>query len=199
MQDETKLTIDYYNRNAKSFTQDTVAAGMDVVRQQFLKYIPIDGLILDLGCGSGRDSKAFLDAGYKVVMIDGSEELCKIAEKLTGQKAACCLFQTYRPDEIFDGIWACSSLLHLKKTEIHDVVKRLAQNLRQGGCFYMSFKYGTFSGERNGRYFTDFTAAGIAHLFSDLPGLCLINKNITNDVRPGRENEKWLNLYYKKL
>ena len=36
MQDETKLTIDYYNRNAKSFTQDTVAAGMDVVRQQFL-------------------------------------------------------------------------------------------------------------------------------------------------------------------
>lgn len=199
MQNETKLTLEYYNRNARAFAQDTVTAGMDAVHQQFLKWIPEGGSILDLGCGSGRDSKAFLDAGYKVVMVDGSEALCKIAGELTGQKGICCLFQDYRTDEIFDGIWACSSLLHLDKEDIHDVVKRLVKNLRQGGCFYMSFKYGMFSGERNGRYFTDFTEDEIARLFTDLSELQLIDERITHDVRPGRENEKWLNLYYRKV
>ena len=44
----------------------------------FLSYLDPEARILDLGCGSGRDSRYFLDQGYKVTSVDGSVKLCAI-------------------------------------------------------------------------------------------------------------------------
>ena len=194
-------TIDYYNQNAAAFVQGTAGAEMSAIRDRFLRGIPDGGVILDLGCGSGRDSRAFMDAGYRVVMVDGSEALCRAAEKLTGQKVVLSLFQDYHPEEetAFDGIWACASLLHLESEEIRAVVKRLAGSLRGGGSFYMSFKYGRFTGERKGRFFTDFDEEKIQSLMEDIPRLMIIDQTITGDVRPGRSDEKWLNVICRKV
>ncbi|MGN0271087.1 MAG: class I SAM-dependent methyltransferase [Candidatus Weimeria sp.] len=190
-------TIDYYNENADAFVQGTVNADMTEIRNKFLSGIPAGGLILDLGCGSGRDSKAFLDAGYRVVSVDGSEELCKRAEELTGQPVICTTFANYEPEETFDGIWACASLLHLKKKSIQTVVKKLLDHLKTGGYFYMSFKLGNSGGMRNGRYFTDMDKRTIRQLFKSLY-IELVEESVTGDVREGRESEQWLNELYKK-
>lgn len=195
---ENDKTIDYYNKNADDFVQNTVNAGMESIRDNFLKRIPRGGVVLDLGCGSGRDSKAFLDAGYKVISVDGSEELAKRAAHLTKQNVICCTFQSYDPSDQFDGIWACASLLHLSKDDIHATVKRLSANLKHGGCFYMSFKLGNFSGERNGRFFTDLNESSIRNLLGDIKELSIAEEQITDDVREGREAEKWLNEYFIK-
>ena len=66
-------TIDYYNENADKFYENTVDADMSEQYQQFLKYLNQGAKILDFGCGSGRDSKYFIDNGYKVTAIDGAE------------------------------------------------------------------------------------------------------------------------------
>ena len=101
--------VDYYNKNADSFFEGSINADMSEVRQRFLKYIPDGGKILDAGCGSGRDSKAFLDTGYDVVSFDASEEMCKRASKYIGKDVMNLRFEEISFDKEFDGRWACSS------------------------------------------------------------------------------------------
>ena len=62
----------------------------------------------------------------------------------------------------------------------------------------MSFKYGEFQGLRNDRYFTDLTEENLKNLLDDVDGLALEAFKITSDVRPERENEKWLNAFYRR-
>lgn len=194
----TADTIDYYERNADRFVRDTASADMGTVREAFLSYIPEGGSILDLGCGSGRDSRAFLDAGYDVTSLDGSPALCRAAQALTGRKVICSLFADYEPDRIYDGIWACASLLHLSPEDLPGVLAKYAGALKMGGCFYMSFKKGDFSGERKGRYFTDLTEEGITSLLEQVPFLKTETLFLTGDVRPGRGGEEWINVFAVK-
>ena len=67
------------------------------------------------------------------------------------------LFQNLDEEDQYDGIWACSSILHLPKDELKIVLNKMSRALRANGIIYTSFKYGNFEGERNGRFFTDFT------------------------------------------
>ena len=150
-------TLQYYEDNAEAFISGTVNADMSDTRQRFLKLLPENALILDFGCGSGRDTKAFLEHGYRVDAVDGSAELCRQASDYTGICVRQMLFQELDISNYYDGVWACASILHLSKIEISDVLKRISNALKPGGILYTSFKYGTFEGMRNNRYFTDFT------------------------------------------
>lgn len=193
-----KQTLNYYNQNAKAFIEGTINADMSQAQQRFLKYLPQGSHILDAGCGSGRDSLTFLHAGYKVTAIDGSEELCRHASRLIGQPVRHQYFEDIDEVEVYDGIWACATLLHVASDTIGEVMARMTRGLKSGGYFYVSFKYGTFEGERNGRYFTDYTEETFEQLMSYLPQLNVIEWWLTEDVRPDRD-EKWLNAILKKV
>jgi SAM-dependent methyltransferase len=197
--DATKVTLQYYANKAKDFSEDTQTVNFSNIQQEFLKYIPQGGMILDLGCGAGRDSKAFIDAGYNVVAMDGSLELCQIASKYIGQEVICATFQEFSSTMLFDGIWACASLLHISMDDLKTVMPKLVKILKKGGCFYISFKYGDFSGIRNGRFFTDMTELSFESLISSVPDVKVDHYSITGDVRPGRGSEKWLNIFLKKI
>lgn len=191
-------TLTYYNQNAAQFYTGTVSVDFTATRQRFLSYIPNPAVILDFGCGSGRDTKAFLEQGYQVEAIDGSEELCKLATQYTGIQVQHMLFQELSVKEKYDGIWACSSILHLPKDDLADVMRKMTTALKPNGIIYTSFKYGTFSGERNGRYFTDMTEAAFADFISNIEALQVEEQWISSDVRPGRGEERWLNLILRK-
>ena len=196
--DILNMTLAYYEKNARKFIEGTITAGMSEIRRAFLSRITKGGRILDLGCGSGRDGKAFMDAGYKVVLVDGSKEMCKAAAELTGQACIHSTFEGFVPQGDFDGIWACASLLHLSEADIRSIVEMLMFSLKPGGCFYMSFKYGDFSGERNGRFFTDLTEERLQGILFGIKGVAKVEARRTVDVRPGRSEEKWLNVYLVK-
>lgn len=191
-------TIDYYEANAKKFVSETVSVDFQGVRKRFTDKLPYPASILDLGCGSGRDTKAFFDQGYQVDAIDGSEELCKLATDYTGIQVRHMLFQELSAIDKYDGIWACSSILHLPKDELINVMRKMTAALKPNGIIYTSFKYGTFSGERNGRYFTDMTEMTFADFISDIEALQVEEQWISSDVRPGRGEERWLNLILRK-
>lgn len=157
-----------------------------------------DDVRLLQSCGSGRDTKYFLEQGCKVTAIDGSQELCKLASEYTGIPVKHMLFQNLDEKEAYDGIWACSSILHVPANELRDIIKKMANALRAHGIIYTSFKYGTFEGKRNGRYFTDMTEETFAKLIQDMDELKIEEQWITSDVRPGRGEEKWLNLILRK-
>lgn len=190
-------TIDYYNKNADSFIQGTVSVDFKETQDKFLKLLT-GKKVLDFGCGSGRDTKYFLESGFDVTATDGSEELCKSASTYTGIQVKHMLFQDLNEADCYDGIWACSSILHLSKDELRIVINKMSRALKPNGIIYTSFKYGNFEGERNGRFFTDFTLDVFEDFISDLKDIVIEEYWITGDVRPGREEEKWLNLILRK-
>ena len=191
-------TLDYYNQNADTFFSGTVSVDFTQTQNKFLNYLNPGDSILDFGCGSGRDTKYFLEAGMKVDAIDGSEEMCRIASEYTGIEVQQMLFQELVVHDQYDGIWACASILHLPKNELKSVVQKMATALKTHGIIYTSFKYGEFEGERNGRYFTDFTIDTFQTFIQDIDHLQIKEDWITGDVRPGRGDERWLNLILQK-
>ena len=192
-------TLSYYNTNTSSFIESTQSVQMTKAWNRFTSKVTSGALILDLGCGSGRDAKYFLEHGFKVEAMDGSEELCKAASEYTGITVNQQLFQDWKSEAKYNAIWACSSILHLSKQELKQVIGNIRDALLPAGIFYTSFKYGNFEGVRNGRYFTDLTEASFAELINEVSGFEIIEEWITSDVRPGREEEKWLNVILKKI
>lgn len=191
-------TLSYYNINAKTFTEETLNVDFSYTQNKFLDKLNKGAYILDFGCGSGRDTKYFLDRGYSVEAIDGSEELCKIASEYAGIEVKNMFFQDLQEDVKYDAIWACSSILHLPYDELMDVIKKMVVALKENGLIYTSFKYGTFEGIRNDRYFIDMTEERIEELIQEVARLEVEETWITSDVRPGRGEEKWLNLFLRK-
>ena len=192
-------TIEYYNQNADMFAQGTRLVDFTIVQERFRKMLPVGSRILDFGCGSGRDTKYFLEKGYQVASTDGSAELCRLAGSFTGIKVKEMLFQELDEIGVYDGIWACSSILHLPKQELLPVIRKMCDALKDNGVIYTSFKYGDFEGERNGRYFTDFTEDTFDKFIKVIQELTIEEEWITSDVRPGRGEEKWLNLILRKI
>lgn len=193
-----ELTLKYYNDNANQFYNDTVDVVFTKTQENFLKYLPDKAYILDFGCGSGRDSKAFIEKGYKVDAIDGSEEMCRLAEKLLNQEVSCIRFQDFVADNKYDGIWACASILHLDIDNINKVLIKLREALRTKGYLYTSFKLGEFNGFRKGRYFTYMTKESIEALIKSIGGFDIIEMKVSSDARPGRDDEQWINIILKK-
>ena len=192
------ITINYYNQNAENFIANTQNADMHPTQERFLRLLDANTSILDFGCGSGRDTKYFLEKGYQVAATDGSAELCRLASSFTGIKVKEMLFQKLDEIGVYDGIWACSSILHLPKQELLPVIQKMCDALKDNGVIYTSFKYSNFEGERNGRYFTDFMEDTFGEFIKVIPELTVEEQWITLDVRPGRGEEKWLNLILRK-
>lgn len=192
-------TLNYYNTNAISFASSTRSVDFTQTQDKFLRLLPPTAFILDFGCGSGRDTKYFLDAGKRVDATDGSEELCKLASEYTGIPVQQMLFEELNAKAQYDGIWACSSILHLPKDTLKAVFRKMIEALKEHGIIYTSFKYGTFEGERKGRFFSDFTEETFQDFSVDIEGMQIEEMWITGDVRPGRGEERWLNLILRKI
>ena len=191
------ITKQYYKENSQEFFDYTVMADVSPLQERFLKYLPAGARILDLGCGSGRDTKVFLDRGYQVDAVDGSKELCDLASRYTGIEVRCRDFTTIDCKDRYDAIWACASLLHIPLLQLPPLFEKLRDALRPEGIFYMSFKYGDFEGERDGRFFLDMTAEKFHPVLARVPGLTLVEEWESEDVRRGN-NVHWYNAILKK-
>ena len=192
-------TLDYYNKNSEEYFNSTLNVDMTNTYKAFLKLVPKGGKILDLGCGSGRDSMNFIKLGYEVTAVDGSKELAKKASALLGKEVIASTFEELELKEKFHGIWACASLLHIKREDLKTVLNNLYNNLDDNGVFYMSFKYGEkeYVDDKN-RYFNCFTDESIISFINENTKYNILGLYITED-KLGRVNEvKWLNLICNK-
>lgn len=190
--------IDYYNKQADQFIQSTLKVDMETLYESFLAELPKNGRILDIGCGSGRDTLAFKNMGYQVEAIDYSKALVERATQLTGAPVKQQSFYEIEAHEEYDGIWACASLLHCERSMLPDILKRLHTALCRRGVCHMSFKYGTTDRVKDGRAFTDLNEDQAKELLGQLNGVTVVKQWVTVDKRPDRDQE-WLNILWKKM
>jgi SAM-dependent methyltransferase len=191
--DELSMSIAYYDGNAAAFFAGSVGADMSIDRARFLAHVPRGGAVLDAGCGSGRDALAFKTLGYAVAAFDGSAEMARRAGEHAGLPVRHLAFADVAWREAFDGIWACASLLHVPHADLPGDLTRLAQTLRPGGVFYMSFKYGRSDRFVHGRYFNDMTEERLTAALAP-SALRIAEMWTSHDVRPERAGERWLSV-----
>lgn len=191
--------IAFYDKHAEQYFESTVSLDMRAIYDRFLKELVPGAHILDAGCGSGRDTKAFLDRGYRVTAIDASPRLAQLATTFSGHACEVLTFQEMEFREEFDGIWACASLLHVPKCEMFDVMPRFIRALKPGGVFYISLQEGVGGDPvEDGRFFSYYTADSFRELLSLYPALREIAFWKTDEVRSPKHCEPWLNFLLKK-
>ena len=150
--------VHYYDSNGIEYCRATMDLDMSAVREPFTRELKRGAHILDAGCGSGRDSKEFLQQGFTVTLVDSSPEIARFASANTGQTSRVLRLQELDYEEDFDGVWACASLLHVAKSEMKDVMQRLVRALKPGGILYFSFIEGnTERYSAGGRFFNDYS------------------------------------------
>jgi superfamily II DNA or RNA helicase/HKD family nuclease/SOS-response transcriptional repressor LexA len=185
-------TNQYYKQFAAEFFSSTVNVDMAALRQRFVANLRPGAHILDAGCGSGRDAKAFALAGFKVSAFDASPELACLASAHCGFEVTVRRFEDVDEVEVFDGIWCCASLLHVPISAIPTTLDRLWCALRPGGTLYVSFKDGNGERDHGGRRFTDANEATLRQWFSRFTDVYQIDVWLSADQRPDRI-ERWIN------
>ncbi len=198
MNRKSQETLDYYNKNSELFTKDTVDADFSAIPNAFLGYLESGALILDFGCGTGRDSKYFLDHGFRVEAADGSEEMVRIANEYTGLPVKQILFEELDETEKYDGIFANASILHVPYSDLPSVLTKMKKAVKHNGIIYVSFKYGNTDKMRGDRYYTDMDEDRFAELLNAVDGLTVLRQFVSADVRPDHADEKWLNVFMKR-
>lgn len=191
--------VDYYNKHASSYYENTVDLDMTEVLEQFIALLPESSTVLDLGCGSGRDSLYFIDKGFDVTAIDGAEELCELAQIHIGQDVLCMEYEDMEFDQVFDGVWACASLVHITKDRIDFILDKITKSIKAEGVLYMSFKYGDNSGIGSKEYYTEYSTKTMKRLLLNHKNLEIIDIFRTHDVKEERKEEEWINVLLRKV
>lgn len=189
----SRVNPGYYTQHAEAYAHTTRTVDMAPLYARFLPHVPAGGLILDAGCGSGRDALAFLQQGYAVEAFDASPELAQLASQHAGIPVKVMRFQDLDDTGRFDAIWACASLLHVPEREQPEAWRRLWRALKPGGVAYASYKLG--QGERvdeAGRAFTDANEDRLSEWLNPLQGIARVEIWQTTDQRPGQA-QTWLN------
>lgn len=194
-------TIKFYNENAIDYSNSTINIDIDdkIRKDIFLRNLKFGDKILDVGCGSGRDMLFFKNLGFQTVGIDASSELVAIARENTKSDVHNISFDQINWKNEFDGIWCMASLLHLKKSELFPVLKKLNNALKEDGSFYASFKVG--NGEKiddNGRFFSYYQPEELLKIFNDTNMFKSVEFSITGDNK-GRINTQWLNIKARSI
>ncbi len=203
--DHTKTTIATYNKTAKEYILKVQKYAPVPEREKFMSLVTPGGKILDAGCGSGRDANYFASKGFTVTGIDLSDTLLSYA-KDTAYPNARFLTMDLRAinlKESFDGIWACASLLHLKRGELLPVLKNFQRMLTPGGVLFLLMKEGTgeklvTSGTIEGdtRFFTYYTSDELRALL-ETAGFVVTDMYTWDqkDRHGERQNEVWISTF----
>ncbi len=187
-----KETIEYYNEHAREYIERTSHHDRSEQHEKFLSYLPKRATVLDAGCGSGRDSLAFLKAGCQVQAIDAAEEMVRHTRSL-GINAETKRFEECDWVEKFDGIWCMASLLHVEKQQLPLAIKKLGKGLKKGGVWFVAFKEGNGERIENGRYFHFLTKDQILDYFSSFELLELWTETSTANLAP----TNWINALFR--
>jgi mutator protein MutT len=198
-EEQVAATLAYYRHNAREYVQETIELDCTGdMRRHFLELLTPNSLILDLGCGSGRDSRFFLDQGHRVVAIDPVDTIAECAAQYLGHPVRVQKAEEIDEIDTYDGIWACASLLHIPRSRIAATLKIISNALKPQGIWYMSFKQGeTENQDRKQRFFNNYSLPAINQVLAQFPQLSIIEISESFALLRG-EKQAWLNILVRR-
>ena len=137
-----EATVSFYDSNATAYAAWTRKDRDTRFRDRMIGRLPEGGSVLDLGCGAGWDSAAFVAAGFRVVAVDASSELAREASKIHGLDVRVMSFDQIREIDAFDGIWASYSLQHVPRAGLPAVIDNISRALKPAGWLYIGVQKG---------------------------------------------------------
>jgi mutator protein MutT len=193
-----RSTQTFYAREAVTYAAEAELIEAKHLYPAFTENLPTDAHILDLGCGSGRDSAYFIQQGYQLTALDMSRELAAIAEKKIAQPVIVKSFTEVDAVDAYDGIWANSSLLHATGGQIRETLRRLISALKRDGIIFMSFKHGeNESIDARGRFFSNYTKSTLTALLQEPTGISVTRVwEHTGKLRG--QDQRWVNALVTK-
>lgn len=206
--DHIKKTIAVYDTMADAYAKKLNDYAPLPEREKFVTLLSSHAHILDVGCGPGRDAEFYVAKGFSVTGVDFSKKLLEIARRRVPH--ATFYKQDFRslrfPKQSFDGVWACASLLHLKRHEVPMVLNKFFQLLKSGGVLFIMVKEG--KGEADvaeelssylSRHFTYFQREELKRLLENT-GFEIIEQYTYNekDRRPDHRDLWWISSFSRK-
>ena len=143
-------TIAYYEANAPRYTL-SFGQGPSRFLDAFLDRLDAGAEILELGCGSGRDSARMVERGFAVDPTDGTEAMARKARERFDLPARKLLFSELDAQSAYDAIWAHACLLHLPRVDLPPVLRSIHAALRPGGLHFANYKLGDEAHPDEGR------------------------------------------------
>lgn len=144
-------------------------------RQRFLELLKQENKksLLEIGAGTGKDSKFFKDNGLEVNAVDLSSEMVKLCREKGIEAQQLDFYNLSSINKTFDSVWAMNCLLHVEKKNLSLVLEEIKKVLKPGGLFFMGV-YGGKNSEgifeedfyRPKRFFSFFTDEAIKELVS---------------------------------
>lgn len=202
--DDSRITIRTYERLGKKYIKD-IAKVVPGERAGFIKLLPKGAKILDAGCAAGRDSKAFVKAGLKVVGIDLADIFLKEARKSVPKAKFIKMDVTKLkfPKNYFDGIWAHAVLMHVERKDVVKCLRGFKKILKPGGKIHILVRSG-----RKTVYKKDKLSQGIKRKFTyflkdefekyvEKAGFKIILSKLSPDELK-RKNIEWVTVWAKK-
>lgn len=193
-------TINTYNILAKEYDDETADFWDKFPQNFFNKFIElVQGRVLDVGSGPGRDGLILQKKGLDVVCLDASEAMIKISSEKGLESILGDFNDLPFIDESFGGVWAYTSLLHVPKSEIQKPLNEIYRVLKVDGILGLGLIEGEFEGYRESsgvdmpRWFSFYTKKEIEELLKN-NGFEIIYFDI---FKPGSRN--YLNFIARKI
>ncbi|HYI25420.1 MAG TPA: bifunctional GNAT family N-acetyltransferase/class I SAM-dependent methyltransferase [Thermomicrobiales bacterium] len=188
----------WYDQHAGEYAARTDAIDLGDHYDRFLAQVAPGGRVLDAGCGPGRDSAAFIALGYKVTAMDASIGMVELASERLGRRVMHLRHEEVAFDREFDGIWANATLLHVPQDGLPDVLARYRRALVPGGVMFASFKLGSGEVVAGERLFANQDETSFRDVLAAVPAMSLVDVWTSQDRRPGRAHEGWLNVLVRR-
>ncbi|MFQ5796282.1 MAG: class I SAM-dependent methyltransferase [Candidatus Bipolaricaulia bacterium] len=185
-------TIEYYDQFAADFANRTMDINLPQ-RDRFVSLLSSEAVLLDLGCGPGRDLKYFSLLGHSVYGLDPSWQFAIMARTYSSCPVVMGhALQMPFIDRTFAGIWACASLLHVSKHALPSALREVHRLLRPGGLLFLSMKEGNGEVRRKSRLFALYQLDELTVTLQDVDFHIL---EVRLDPPLEGQDENWINVF----
>ncbi|KXJ60725.1 MAG: methyltransferase type 12 [Alteromonas sp. Nap_26] len=147
--------IEYYSTNAKALTEQYNSVSFESVHKDWLDEIPKEGIVLDVGAGSGRDARYLAAKGLSVVAVEPALNIRELAQTYQVNSPIHWLSDTlpelsevYKLQTKFDLILLSAVWMHIAPSLRERAFRKLSSLLKPNGKLVISLRHGQCQDER---------------------------------------------------
>lgn len=182
---------DYYDINAAEYFESTFNVDPSSFLMPLANRLEKGAMILDIGCGSGRDLLWLHNKGFKPTGLERALKLAELARKNSGCPVIEADFLDYDFTQVkYNAVLLVGSLVHLDQFKFPSTLTSICQALYDAGYIHLTLKEG--EGKQispDGRVFTLWQQQQLEEIFTRQKLTIL---DCSRQVSKIRKSDVWL-------